>query len=134
MTPDEARALLDGTTPGPWRLQEIKGHPHLRYIATGTGHSGDPTAAVCIPVDMTSREGAANMTAKAAVPSMLATLASMTTEYGVEVQRPNGAWAPPQSWHDSPDRAIACVTAIHGWGTANRRIIRRYVTEPESVE
>ncbi|WP_292814719.1 hypothetical protein [Microbacterium sp.] len=83
MTPDQARALLDGTTPGPWRLQEVKGHPHLRHITTGTGHSGDPTAAVCIPVDVTSREGAANMAAKAAVPSMLATLAGMHTEYAI---------------------------------------------------
>ena len=142
MTPDQARALLDGTTPGPWRLQEVKGHPNLRHITTGTGHSGDPTAAVCIPVDVTSREGAANMAAKAAVPSMLATLAGMRAEYAVQ-NRVGDKWlyedadgrnlAPYDSHRISwwPDPIPQSDIADRGEGMA--RIVRRYVTEPEEA-
>ena len=136
MTPEEARDLLEGTTPGPWRLQAVKGHPHLRHITTGTGHSGDPTAAVCIPVDMTSREGAANMRAKAAVPSMLAMIAGMTEEWGAERQV-RGRWvrivfALNTLWTD--DRAIAesAVDDCRDLGLP-ARIVRRYVTEQEEV-
>lgn len=142
MTPDQARRLLDGTTPGPWRLQAVKGHPHLRHITTGTGHSGDPTAAVCIPVDVTSREGAANMAAKASVPSMLETIAGMHEEWGVHVTgypKNIADWAeicdtPADSteWFATEEAAEEFATEREDDGF-DTRIVRRYVTTPEEA-
>mgnify|MGYP007130077801 FL=1 len=128
MTPDQARALLDGTTPGPWRLHEVKGHPHLRYITTGEGHSGDPTAPVCIPVDVTSREGAANMTLKAAAPDMAHMIAAMRTEYAIEHQHtPGGQWHQVTGWSHEPPLNDGHTLA------PDERIVRRYVTTPEEA-
>ena len=136
MTPDQARDLLADATPWPWHLQEVKGYPYLRHITTGTGHSGDPTAPVCIPVDVTSREGAANMTLKAAAPDMARTIARMREEWGAERQV-RGRWvrivfALNTLWTD--DRAIAesAVDDCQVLGIPTR-IVRRYVTEPEEA-
>ena len=134
MTPDEARDLLKNTTPGPWRLQEVKGYPHLRHITTGEGHSGDPTAAVCIHVDVTSREGAANMAAKAAVPSMLAMIAGMREEWAVQVRR-SGRWQWSRDEDDFrwQDLAVQMVRTVRDHPDEETRLVRRYVTEPEEA-
>ena len=75
----------------------------------------------------------AELAMEGAAKDMAAMIAGMRAQYGVEVQRPNGEWLTPYSWHDSPEQARNCVTAIYGRGTANRRIVRRYVTEPEEA-
>lgn len=124
---DKVRDLRDGTTPGPWILHPVPGHPGLRHISTGAvvGLNGIPE---CIPVHMDSKVGAANMTAIATVPAMLATIAGMREEWGVSL----------------PDGQLVGV----GWGTYetakedrdawrrdghDARIIRRYVTKQEEA-
>ena len=130
MTPDEARDLLDGTTPGPWILHPVPGHPGLRHITTGET-MGLTNAPECIPVHMDSKVGAANMTAIATVPSMLATIAGMREEWGVKWDDdPNGP----------PDWGFATRAAAERWekrhrhrGPGRGHIVRRYVTTPEEA-
>ena len=127
MTPEEARALLDGTTPGPWEVEDQS--PHMggrRFIIRQTGVPG-------IRIQGTTYGVNSDPEIAAAAPTLAAMIAGMRTQYGVEVQRANGEWLAPYSWHDSPEQARNCVTALHGRHTANRRIIRRYVTEPEEA-
>ena len=127
MTPDEARDLLDGTTPGPWTLQPVPGHPGLRHISTGAvvGVNGIPE---CIPVHMDSKVGAANMTAIATVPSMLATIAGMRPEYAVRL--PDGS--PVGAGWGTYDTALEDMNAWRRDGY-DARVVRRYVTEPEEA-
>ena len=117
VTPDEARDLLYGTTPGPWYLsssQSVVGIDIVMYDGT-----------------VMERR---NVALASAAPTLAAMIAGMREEWGMEAQLPNGDWLPPQTWHDSPDRAIINVASIHGVTSANRRIVRRYVTEPEEIE
>ena len=119
MTPDKARDLLDGTTPAEdWRYS-VKGGwvRHLEPVSIDAAGELD-----------VSEDDAALI---AAAPTLAAMIAGMRAQYGVEVQRANGDWLPPYSWHDSPEQARICVTALHVRHTANRRLVRRYVTEPE---
>lgn len=127
MTPEEARRLLDGTTPGPWTLQPVPGHPGLRHITTGET-MGLTNAPECIPVHMGSKVGAANMTAIATVPAMLATIAGMREEYAIEHQHiPGGQWHQVTGWSHEPPLNDGHDLA------PDERIIRRYVTEPEEA-
>ena len=114
-TPDEARALLDGTTPGPW-------HVNPR-------HSGDG-----LPPDEVAR-AEADAALIAAAPALAATIAGMREEWGAERQI-RGRWirivfALNTLWTD--DRAIAesAVDDCRDLGLP-ARIVRRYVTEPEA--
>lgn len=134
MTPDEARDLLDGTTPGPWTLQPVPGHPGLRHISTGAvvGLNGIPE---CIPVHMDSKVGAANMTAIATVPAMLATIAGMREEWARKARIMGDT-----EWHNlgwCRSRAEAELTdwwgSIPRGATVEYRLVRRYVTEPEEA-
>ena len=121
MTPDKAGDLLAGATPGPWFFDDDM---------DGRMHKIGPIVPAGTELECTTDDAAL----AAHAPDMAAMIAGMRAQYGVEVQRPNGDWLPPYSWHDSPEQARNCVTAIHGRATANRRIIRRYVTEPEEIK
>lgn len=116
--PDKARDLLDGTTPAPWEWRWDTG------LISLYGAEGEPVA-----TDLDVR----NADLIAAAPDMARMIAGMRAEYGVEVQRANGDWLPPYSWHDSAEQARTRVPALHVRGTANRRIVRRYVTTPEEA-
>lgn len=82
---------------------------------------------MCIPVDVTSREGAANMTLKAAAPDMAHMIAGMHEEWGIVATymgREVEEWG-----FDTRDGAEAEGTTLG----AEYRIVRRYVTEPEET-
>lgn len=121
MTPDEARALLDGTTPGSEWYYRVKWGA-VQYIEPVTVIPGGD-------VDVTEDDAALIV----AAPEMAAMIAGMRAQYGLEVRRPGGEWVPPYSWHDSPEQAENCVTPLHGWGDTDRRVVRRYVTTPEEA-
>ena len=82
ITPDQARELLDGATPGPWNLDEHDaimngrafrlrqpGKPGIRVSATTYGHNDDPELI-------------------AAAPDLAQTIAGMEWEYGLRQPRP----------------------------------------------
>ena len=122
MTPEEARWLLDGTTPAEDWWYSVKGGWVRHLEPVGIDAAGE--------LDVSEDDAALIV----AAPTLAAMLAEMRAQYGVEVQRANGDWLPPYSWHDSPEQARTCVTALHVRHTANRRIVRRYVTTPEEIE
>lgn len=78
ITPDQARELLDGATPGPWELRDTdalmggrafhlrqSGKPGIRASVTTYGHNDDPELL-------------------AAAPDLAQTIAAQKWEYGVE--------------------------------------------------
>lgn len=82
ITPDQARELLDGATPGPWELRDTdalmngrafhlrqSGKPGIRVSATTYGHNDDPELI-------------------AAAPDLAQTIAGMEWEYGLRQPRP----------------------------------------------
>lgn len=142
MTPDEARRLLDGTTPGPWEWADGK-DDNVEYEAL-RGHGG---------VNALRTEDAelyaswicgtnADKALAAAAPTLASTLAGMRAEYAVQ-NRVGDKWlyedadgrnlAPYDSHRISwwPDPIPQSDIADRGEGMA--RIVRRYVTEPEEA-
>lgn len=133
MTPDEARALLDGTTPGPWEVD----HDHAWEPGVWS-----PDGIVFGPYydreDMEQWEAgnAADLLLAAAAPVLAAMIDGMREEWGAERQV-RGRWvrivfALNTLWTD--DRAIAesAVDDCRDLGLP-ARIVRRYVTEPEEA-
>ena len=122
MTPDEARALLDGTTPGPWVPSRSGYIGSAAGVMIHDGHVlGDTDADTCLI---------------AAAPTLAAMAAGMREEWGAERQV-RGRWvrivfALNTLWTD--DRAIAesAVDDCRDLGLP-ARIVRRYVTEPEEA-
>lgn len=112
-TPDEARELLDGTTPGEeWYYRVRWGRVHTLHPigidrTFGLLKVTEPDAALI-----------------AAASKMAHTLAGMRTEYAIEHQHiPGGQWHQVTGWsHESP---------LHDGHTLapDERIIHRYVTE-----
>lgn len=111
MTPEEARRLLDGTTPGPWYCRDDAG---LLAVDSGAG-----------PVAIDVHE--ADTALVSAAPDMARTIAGMTTEHRHEVQSiADGTWHPLTEWAEGePDR--------RPWNVTPTRIVRRYVTTPEEA-
>lgn len=120
MTPDQARDLLDGTTPvGEWYYRVKWGS--VQYIEPVTVIPGGE-------VDVTEEDAALIV----AAPVMAAMIAGMREEWGV-------------SWDDDPsgnsrDWGFPTRAAAERWEKANRRygpgrghVVRRYVTEPEEA-
>lgn len=122
ITPDQARALLDGATPGPWCLRETDvlmnarafhirkvGQPGIRVSATTYGHNDDPELI-------------------AAAPDMAETIAGMTELWAVEEMADDGGWWRITVWHaNRPD-------AEHFLQGSDRRLVRRLVGPVETVE
>ena len=135
MTPDKARDLLAGTTPGPWEWREGKDQNGEFVALRGTDGTdalrtwdGDLYASGVHGTD-------ADKALAAAAPTLAAMIAGMRAEYRTEYQAHGGRWFPVP-------RYCGCDS---GWGTKQRaendaddwkddgyatRIIRRYVTTP----
>lgn len=114
MTPDEARALLDGTTPGDeWHYQVKWGA--VRNISPIDIIPGGE-------LDVTEEDAALIV----AAPEMAAMIAGMRTEYRTEEwQGSYPGWVPTSPW-----------TAEKPAGSTdpNTRIVPRYIAEPEVTE
>ena len=139
MTPEEARALLDGTTPGPWEVD----HDHAWEPSVWS-----PDCIVFGPYydreDMEQWEAgnAADLRLAAAAPVLAALAAGMHEEWGVHVTgypKNIADWAelcdsPEDHITWLPDEEAAEDFAVEreddGFDT---RIVRRYVTEPEEA-
>ena len=115
MTPDKARALLDGTTPGDEWYYQVK-WGSVQYIEPVTVTPGGE-------VDVTEEDAALIV----AAPDMARMIAGMREEWGVVATymgREVEEWG-----FDTRDGSEAEGTTL-GVGY---RIIRRYVTEPEEA-
>ena len=130
MTPDEARRLLDGTTPGDeWYYRVRWGS--VQYIEPVTVIPGGE-------VDVTEEDAALIV----AAPDMAAMIAGMRAEYAVQ-KRVGDKWlyedadgrnlAPYDSHRISwwPDPIPQSDIADRGEGMA--RVVRRYVTNEEEI-
>ncbi|MBP2333311.1 hypothetical protein [Corynebacterium freneyi] len=122
MTPDEARALLDGTTPGPWLsdLDRNSDEPRGIYAVVA---QGDGLTTRLIAEEIVEEADTALI---AAAPTLATMAAGMRPEYRAEEwQGPYPGWVPTSPWTAEKPAA----------GTdPNARIVRRYVTEPEEIK
>lgn len=122
MTPDEARALLDGTKPGPWYCRDDAG---LLAVVSDAGP-------VAIDVDE------AEIPLIVAAPTLAAMIAGMRAEYRAEYQAPFGHWFPTDHCRNYRNAWVTKQEAernaadwkADGYPT---RIVRRYFTDPEVI-
>lgn len=128
MTPDEARDLLDGTTPGPWEVDESEHHVWAIGPIDGSANGSE----LCCQI--TDARLAAH------APALAAMIAGMHEEWGVLYESHfGGLVAHHEQWKDSYSKpfdrdsarrfADKCERSHH----ENVRIVRRYVTTPEEA-
>ena len=126
MTPDEARALLDGTTPGPWvRRRDADGNPTPVVVSAGpTDRHHIMTAE---PAASPERQQA-DTALIAAAPALAATIAGMRPEYAVRLPDGRSVGA---GW----GTYATALEDMSAWrrGGYDARVVRRYVTEPEEA-
>ena len=116
MTPEEARALLDGTTPGPWFFDDDM---------AGRMHKIGPIVPAGTELECTTDDAAL----AAHAPDMAAMIAGMREEWGVAVTYP-GLSEVVEWGFGTRDGAEAEGESLD----TEYRIVRRYVTEPEVIE
>lgn len=127
MTPDQARRLLDGTTPGPWEVD----HDHA--WAPGVW---SPGSIVFGPYydreDMEQWEAGsdADLRLAAAAPALAAMLAGMREEWGVSCggEKPGAWWASREEADQCAKRMSICIHY-----PLPIVVVRRYVTTPEEA-
>lgn len=137
MTPEEARQLLDGTTPGPWgfdtQTYEEPCYPELVVDFQVTTHNGNQVAEQT-DFDSDAYESGRNFNLMAAAPDMASMIANMTTEYAVQV-RHSGEW----QWSREEDDfrwqplTVQMVRADRDHPHEETRIVCRYVTAPQPL-
>lgn len=133
MTPEEARKLLDGITPGPWEV-EVRSYEEDCYADDAiyfwvTDHNGNEVAE-WRTLEPYAREIGGNCTLMAAAPDMAAMIAGMRTEYRMEVCDQHGKWH-HGGWTDDPARCFE--PSFFGLKITARRLVRRYVTAPQPL-
>ena len=136
MTPGQARALLDGTTPGPWEWREGKDQ-NGEFVALSGPDSADALRTWDGDLYASGVHGTnADKALAAAAPTLAAMIAGMREEWGAERQV-RGRWvrivfALNTIWTD--DRAIteSAVDDCRDLGLP-ARIVRRYVTTEEEI-
>lgn len=131
MTPDEARALLDGTTPAEDWWHTVKGGWVRHLEPVGIDSAGE--------LDVSEDDAALIV----AAPTLAAMIADMHEEWGVHVTgypKNIADWAeicdgPADStaWFADEEAAEAFATEREDDGY-DTRLTRRYVTEPEVCE
>ncbi|MGP9720946.1 hypothetical protein [Corynebacterium sp. AOP40-4SA-5] len=127
MTPEEARALEPGTTPGPWEAYD-PGDGTARLYAG----EGDDSRLLLHNVDSDPHTACVYFTREdgelmAAAPDMRATIAALEWEYRVEASTHNG-WHSVTKWSEEWPLHDRCTP--HD----NERIVRRPVGPVEVVE
>ena len=116
MTPEEARALLDGTTPAEDWWHSVKGGWVRHLEPVGIDAAGE--------LDVTEDDAALIV----AAPALAAMIAGMRPEYAIEHQHiPGGQWRQVTGWSHEPPLNDGHTLA------PDERIVRRYVTEPEEI-
>ena len=128
MTPEQARKLLEGTTPAPWEVeswnkQEVDCPEVTDFWITS--HNDKQVAeqeTLGRQFDVTESD----FNLMAAAPRMAAMIANMRTEYTVEYQ-PN----PDSQWHRVSDWSEEYPLIDGEELNPRERIVKRYVTAPQ---
>lgn len=129
MTPDQARDLLDGTTPGPWvRRRDADGNPTPVVVSAGpTDRHHIMTADPAAPPERQQADTALI----AAAPTLAAMIAGMREEWGVSYRRDHEndkrtTWG----WdtREDAERSMRLMTRVYVYG-----LVRRYVTNEEEI-
>lgn len=128
ITPDQARALLDGATPGPWDVHTDPDDPDGTFIYDDTGN-------MCIAVEPAGSDyREADLALAAAAPDLAQTIAGMRWEWAVEVQE-GSKWFNVYSWRESLDDAEWDLMKHKGWSPDSTfRFVRRLVGPVEEAE
>lgn len=143
MTPEEARQLLDGTTPGPWEAESLTydepAYPEPIVELQVTAHNGNQVAARS-DFDSDAYEPSLNFGLIAAAPDMAAMIANMTTEYAVQGKAPNSdEWFTLSQWSEvlpSSEFELGITLTYEDTGETyqvDTRVVRRYVTAPQPL-
>lgn len=122
MTPEQARKLLDGTTPGPWEHEGRQ--PHINsenFVIRQVGRPG-------VRIRGAAYGDPANIDLITAAPDMAAMIAGMSTEYTVQI--PDGELVIGFSSYETA-REHRDAWRRDGY---NARIVCRYVTAPQPLE
>lgn len=123
MTPEQARQLLEGTTPGPWEHEGRQ--PYIdseNFVIRQVGKPG-------VRIRGAAYGDTANIDLIAAAPDMANMIAGMVPEYAVQVRR-SGEW----QWSREEDDfrwqplTVQMVRADRDHPREETRIVRRYVT------
>ena len=119
MTPEEARDLLEGTTPGPWFFDDDM---------AGTVYTIGPIVSAGTELDCSTDDAAL----AAHAPDMAAMIAGIRPEYAVQVRRA-GEWQYSRDEDDFRWLGLGAQVFIadRDHPDEENRIVRRYVTEPE---
>lgn len=118
-TPEQARELLDGATPGPWSEDESNIMNHDGDPLLSDGLFGDP-----------NWYNDRDLTLMTAAPDLAQTIAGMRWEWRCEANF-DGTWAGLTTWESSPDYARATMQRRHRYPT---RLVRRLVGPAEVTE
>lgn len=140
MTPDEARALLDGTTPGPWEWCEGKDQ-NGEFVALRGPDGADALRTWDGDLYTSGVHGTdADKALAAHAPTLAAMIAGMREEWGVTCEEVAGTTTFKYcEWADSAGQLLTHHTArLLAWdkvraGYPHVRIVRRYVTPTEEA-
>ena len=126
ITPDQARELLDGATPGPWEAYDPGDNSARLY-----GHHDERLVKHVKPQESAgSYMDRADGELAAAAPDLAQTIAGMTEEWRCEADF-DGTWAGLTTWESSPDYARATMQRRHRYPV---RLVRRLVGTVEVAE
>ena len=139
MTPEEARRLLDGTTPGPWEVETV---PEMRYYDGETWETpgkivvyADEATLFVAADELVGDEGdehdnEKNVRLAAAAPTLAAMIAGMREEWGVSCggEKPGAWWASREEADQCAKRMGICIHY-----PLPIVVVRRYVTTPEEA-
>ena len=127
MTPEEARKLLEGTTPGPWeaKTDQVTGGLTEFWVTDRYDCQVAEQEALGRSLDVTDSD----FNLIAAAPGMANMIAGMTTEYSVQLadgELVGAGWGTHETaWCDCD------AWQRDGY---NARIVCRYVTAPQPLE
>lgn len=138
MTPEQARALLEGISPAPWKA-EILSYEEPPYLGEFvefwvTAHNNKELVNVYDIPEWHANEIGRNFTLMAAAPDMAAMIANMTAEYAVQVLRSDG-WEYSREEDDFrwQPLTVQIVRADRDHPDEETRLVRRYVTAPKPL-
>lgn len=143
MTPEEARQLLEGTSPAPWEV-EVRSYEEDCYAEEAiyfwiTDHNGNEVAEWWT-LEPYAREIDGNCTLMAAAPGMAEMIAGMTAEYAVQGKAPSSdEWITLSQWSEelpSSELELGITLTYEDTGETyqvDTRIVMRYVTAPQPL-
>lgn len=135
ITPEQARELLDGATPGPWRAlhdqwEDEDGTPCEDFYVLG----GPDGILHTEDFDPDTHNPVANTTLAAAAPDLAQTIAALRWEYAVETMV-EGEWEDIWDlWAAEKETRKEYADLIHDDEDGDYRLVRRLVSPVEVVE